>query len=215
LADPGEPVVADGDPVADAADEEGTAVDLFWIPLGAGTPVVQMSGRLFERFTSWRHHREPCDLYHAALVLTSPSGRYMIEQAPEPDSDGAARGVVAVGPVGLRVAGRLRWFRYEVRCWRDGVIPDIDAAVDSPIRVSTRPDLRVRIIEQLPSVPTAVWGRDEARAGEMWNSNSVVSWVLTRGGIDTTELNPPTGGRAPGWSAGRIVALRGPVAPGR
>ena len=39
-----------GDPVADAADEEGTAVDLFWIPLGAGTPVVQMSGRLFERF---------------------------------------------------------------------------------------------------------------------------------------------------------------------
>ena len=34
---------------------------------------------------------------------------------------------------------------------------------------------RGTLIDLLPAVPTQVWGRDEARAGEMWNSNSVVA----------------------------------------
>ena len=63
-----------------------------------------------------------------------------------------------------------------------------------------------RIIEVLPMVPELVWGRDETGTGDMWNSNSVVAWVLTRSGIDLDPLHPPTGGRAPGWNAGRIVA---------
>ena len=46
--------------------------------------------------------------------------------------NGAERGVVAEGPVGSRWAGRLRIFRYEVRCWRGGIIPDVDEAVESP-----------------------------------------------------------------------------------
>jgi hypothetical protein len=41
----------------------------------------------------------------------------------------------------------------------------------------------------------------------MWNSNSVVAWLLTRAGIDADAIRPPTGGRAPGWRAG-IVAAR-------
>src|SRR4051812_12285759 len=57
-----------------------------------------------------------------------------------------------------------------------------------------------------PSVPTPVWGRDELRAGEMWNSNSVVAWILSRAGLDITDVHPPAGGRAPGWNAGRTVA---------
>jgi len=40
----------------------------------------------------------------------------------------------------------------------------------------------------------------------MWNSNSVVSWALTRSGIDTSRIAPPEGGRAPGWHAGIAVA---------
>jgi hypothetical protein len=55
-----------------------------------------------------------------------------------------------------------------------------------------------------------VWGRDELDAGEMWNSNSVISWLLRRGGIDTTVVGPPPRGRAPGWSAGLVVAARDP-----
>jgi hypothetical protein len=53
-----------------------------------------------------------------------------------------------------------------------------------------------------------VWGRDELDAGEMWNSNSVVSWLLARSGFDVNSIRPPAGGRAPGWQAGLIVARR-------
>ena len=41
----------------------------------------------------------------------------------------------------------------------------------------------------------------------MWNSNSVISWLLALSGLDPDRLDPPTGGRAPGWKAG-IVAAR-------
>ena len=30
---------------------------------------------------------------------------------------------------------------------------------------------------------TPPWGRDEFKVGEMWNSNSVISWLLERSGI--------------------------------
>lgn len=45
-------------------------------------------------------------------------------------------------------------------------------------------------------------------AGDMWNSNSLVSWLLARSGHDTDAIGPPPNGRAPGWSAGLIVARR-------
>ncbi len=184
----------------------GTAVDLYWIPLGAGSPIVQASGRLFETISAKRHRRPPRDLYHAALRVSTPDGCFSIEQAPVPDRHGDARGVVAVGPVGIRAAGRLRVFRYEIRCWRDGIIPDLDAAVDSPVRLTDDVDVASRILDLLPSIPTPVWGRDEAGTGEMWNSNSVVAWVLTCSGVGLDSINPPHNGRAPGWMAGRAVA---------
>jgi len=198
-----------GDDDAPVQDVGIGSVDLFWIPLGAGSPVVQASGRIFETIAARRHRRARCDLYHAALVVTVPAGRFTIEQAPVPDHHGEARGVVAVGPVGVRAAGRWRLFRYEVRCWRDGEIPDIGDAVDSPVRLTDDVDVAARILTLLPTIPTPVWGRDEARTGEMWNSNSVIAWTLTSSGIDTTGLTAPAGGRAPGWTAGRVVA-RGP-----
>jgi hypothetical protein len=43
----------------------------------------------------------------------------------------------------------------------------------------------------------------------MWNSNSIIAWVLSRGGIDTASIHPPPDGRAPGWQAGLRVAERG------
>ncbi len=193
---------------ASASSSTPSPVVLYWIPLGAGTPVVQVSGRIFEALAAWRQRRPRCDLYHAALVLNTVDGDLIVEQAPVPDDDFSSRGVVASGPVGSRLIGRFRVFRYEVRCWADGVIPDIGFAVDSPLRVSDDPGAANRIVATLPEVPTLVWGRDEARTGDMWNSNSVISWVLTRSGIDLDHLRPPTGGRAPGWSAGRIVAQR-------
>jgi hypothetical protein len=61
----------------------------------------------------------------------------------------------------------------------------------------------------LPSCPRLVWGRDELRAGEMWNSNSVIAWLIAATGLPTDALRPPAPGRAPGWNAGLEVARRG------
>jgi hypothetical protein len=152
--------------------------------------------------------RDRCDLYHSALEVRVPEGRFVIEQAPIRPSDGAERGVVAEGPVAARAAGRFRLFRYEVRRWRDGIIPDIAEAVESPHRLSDDPDCARRLLALVPQVPTPVWGRDELRAGEMWNSNSLISWLIARGGLDVESIQPPLGGRAPGWRAGIVMARR-------
>jgi hypothetical protein len=45
-------------------------------------------------------------------------------------------------------------------------------------------------------------------SGEMWNFNSLVSWLLVRSGHDFTVLTPPAGGRGPGWSAGLVSPSR-------
>ncbi|NNL71576.1 MAG: hypothetical protein HKO70_16640, partial [Acidimicrobiia bacterium] len=177
----------------------------YWIPLGAGQRVVRISGAIYEALTAARDRRPRRRLYHAALVVDLPDGTVAIEAAPVPDTDGQARGVVAAGPVGLRWLGRLRIFRYEVRCWTNGVIPDLIYAVTTIPLPLDGPAI-TRLLESLPEVPTPVWGRDELQTGDMWNSNSVVAWALTRAGLDCRELELPQGGRAPGWHAGRVAA---------
>src|SRR5438067_1805276 len=133
------------------------SVDLYWIPLGAGAHVVRVTGKLFEAFSAFVRRRERCDLYHSALVVNVPEGRFVIEQAPVPDSDGDERGVVAVGPVGTKWAGHFRLFRYEVRRWREGRIPDVREAIASPVRLSDDIGTARRVLEVLPYIPTPVW----------------------------------------------------------
>jgi hypothetical protein len=184
------------------------AVDLYWIPLGAGAHVVKATGLVFESLSATIHRRPRCALYHSALVVHVPEARYVVEQAPVPDLHPDRRGVVASGPVGTRWAGRFRVFRYEIRRWPDGTIPDVNAAIASPVRVSNDLAVARRVLDVLPSIPTPVWGRDELGTGEMWNSNSVVAWALAGGGVDVETVRCPTGGRAPGWNAGVAVAAR-------
>jgi hypothetical protein len=183
-------------------------IDLYWLPLGAGGHSVRLNGRVFEAVVSRLEHRAACDLDHSALAVRVPEGRFVIEQAPVPDGDGARRGVAAGGAVGAQWAGRFRIFRYEVRRWRDGVIPDVGEAVDSPRRLTDDPKRARRLLDLVPSLPTPVWGRDELAAGEMWNSNSVTSWLIARTGLDADSIQPPDRGRAPGWNAGLVVASR-------
>jgi hypothetical protein len=190
----------------DALERGAGGVDLYWIPLGAGAHVVRISGKLFEAVSALVHRRDRFDLYHSALEIRVPEGRFVIEQTPVPDRHGEQRGVVAGGSVGTRWAGRFRCFRYEIRRWRDGRIPDVHEAVASPVTVSDDLDLAYRVLDLLPTVPTPVWGRDELGVGEMWNSNSIIAWVLARSGVDVAALRPPTRGRAPGWHAGVVVA---------
>jgi hypothetical protein len=183
------------------------AIDLYWLPLGAGGHSVRLNGLVFEALAARLQHRGRADLYHSALEVHVPEGRFVIEQAPAWGTSGE-RGVVAVGPVGIRAAGRLRLFRYEVRRWRDGVIPDIAEAVESPQRLSEDTDHARRLLELVPQMPTPVWGRDELHTGEMWNSNSFISWLITRSDLGVDAVRLPKGGRAPGWHAGTVLAKR-------
>jgi hypothetical protein len=191
--------------------EEATsraAIDLYWLPLGAGGHFVRLNGLLYEALAARLGRRPVYDLYHSALEVHVPEGRFVIESTPIRTSDRPERGVVGEGAVGSRWAGWLPIFRYELRCWRDGVIPDVTEAVESPRRLSRDAERARRLLALAPSLPTPVWGRDELRTGEMWNSNSVIAWLIARAGLDTRAIQPPTGGRAPGWNAGLVVARR-------
>lgn len=190
-------------------------IDLYWLPLGAGGHSVRLNGRVFEAVVARLEGRRRFDLYHSALAVRVPEGCFVVETAPVLlTAVGPERGVVGEGPVGSRRLRRLRLFRYELRCWRGGVIPDVDEAVESPRRVSSDVLRARRLLELVGSVPLPVWGRDELRAGEMWNSNSVVSWLLARSGVATDGIAPPVGGRAPGWEAGLVVSRRAAGAEG-
>ena len=188
------------------ASQPAYGVDLYWLPLGAGGHSVRLNGRVFEAVAATLQGRPRRDLYHSALEVRLPEGRFVIEQAPALDGNGAERGVVAGGAVGSRRTGRFRIFRYEVRCWRGGAIPDVSEAVDSPQRLTEDLGLARHLLELVPRVPTPTWGRDELLAGEMWDSNSMISWLITRTGIDVESIAPPPGGRAPGWTAGIVIA---------
>ena len=193
-----------GSPSEMAARDYG--VDLYWLPLGAGGHSVRFNGRVYETLVAALEHRVRCDLYHSALEILVPDGRYIIEMASIPDGDGFARGVVAEGAVGSRIIGAFRLFRYEVRCWRGGTIPDVGEAVDSPQRLTSDLDVANRILELVREVPTHVWGRDPLGAHDMWNSNSLTSWLLVGAGLDVSAATLPINGRAPGWEAGVTAA---------
>ena len=211
LASQPEPADAPVAPRAPASAKAG--VDLYWLPLGAGGWFVRLNGRVWEAVQARREHRRPLDLCHTALVVRLPEGRFVVENCwPIPNADGPSRGVLVEGPVFSRRLGRWRVFRYEVRCWPEGVIADAGEAVASPQRLSDDPVVARRLLELVSSLPTPVWGRDELQTGEMWNSNSVIAWLLARSGLPTDAIQPPVGGRAPGWLAGLAVAHRSPGA---
>src|SRR4051794_34209011 len=97
-------------------------VDLVWLPLGAGGHVVRWNGRLYEWVVAAHDGRPPCDLYHSGLQIRTAGTTYAVEMGPVWNVATRDRGVVVEGPVGSQVLGRLRAFRYEVRCWPGGSI---------------------------------------------------------------------------------------------
>ncbi len=192
----------------DFGPNQPASVTLYWLPLGAGGHFVRLNGRIFETVGAVAHRRRRCDLYHSALEVRLGDDRYVIEQGPVWNNTVTERGVVCEGPVGSRWLARSRLFRYEVRRWGDGVIPDAAEAVASPRLLSDDPVRARRMLELVAEVPRATWGRDELETGDMWNSNSLISWLLARSGHDAQAIALPPGGRAPGWEAGLVVAAR-------
>ena len=63
------------------ASRPSAAVDLYWLPLGAGGHSVRLNGRVYEAVVARLERRPRRDLYHSALVVHVPEGRFVIEQA--------------------------------------------------------------------------------------------------------------------------------------
>jgi hypothetical protein len=179
-------------------------VTVHWIPLGADGHVVARCGRAYEAVAARRSHRAPARLVHAGLTVGVDGHRYVIEQAPAWGAPAKERGVVVTGPVGLRVLGRMPLFRYEVRCWRDGMIPDLRCAIAHDTISDDEPTAR-RLVDLTPWVPDYTWGRRAPGTDEMWNSNAVIAWLLASTGVDSAA-RLPDGCRAPGWESGRMLA---------
>ncbi len=188
---------------------DAASVMLYWLPLGSGGHSVRWNGRIFEAIVARHEHRAVRDLYHAALEVHLGADRFVIEMTPVwGGGEAADRGVVCEGPVGSRWLGRSAFFRYEVRRWRNGVIPDVGEAVASPQRVSHDLAHAQQLLDLVPQVPALTWGRDELHTGEMWNSNSLIAWLLARSDHQVDSINPPAHGRAPGWRAGLLLATK-------
>ena len=140
--------------------------------------------------------------YHSALVVRVPEGRFVIEQAPIRDSDGGERGVVAHGAVGSRRAGRFRIFRYEVRRWRDGVIPDIGEAVESPQQLTGDPLLAQRVLDLVPACRHSSGDATRASRGD-------VELQLVDLLADRPQWAPRrVGASASGWARSRVASWR-------
>jgi len=110
--------------------------------------------------------------------------------------------------VGLPIPARSRLLRHEVHRWREGEIPDLAEAVGGAHRLRSDEEHARLVLELVPAFPVCTWGRDEQATGDMWNSNPLTSWLLTRSGHGLDAVAPPDRGRAPGWSAGLVVAAR-------
>src|SRR5436189_278599 len=85
-----------------------SAIDLYWLPLGAGGHSVRLNGRIFEWVAARIEHRDRCDLYHSALEIRVQEGRFVVEQAP-------AWSGLDVDSVALPTGGRAPG-------WRAGIV---------------------------------------------------------------------------------------------
>ena len=195
------------------------SVHLYWVPLGAGdnTHCVRTNGRMFEWMQATIERRRRCDLYHSALAVRVDDVEFAIEMGPAWGNRVSERGVVGEGPVGFPFLGRSKFFRYEVRCCRSGVIPDAADAVGGPVQLDTDLQRTRKLLDLVSQFPTVTRGRDELQTGDMWNSNSLTSWLLAKSGHNVWDVMMPLHGRAPGWSAGLQAAAQftAPASPNR
>ncbi|MCC9197807.1 hypothetical protein QNO08_06610 [Arthrobacter sp. zg-Y820] len=192
---------------------DSARLQLWWLPVGAGGHVVVHTSRCWELFHALVNRRPPQPLFHSALIVVLDEVEFVIEMSPVWGRHDPSRGVVVTGPVGLPFLGRSRLFRYEVRCWPHGILPDRRHAAGKPVEFTLTADAASALLDRVAAVPPHTWGREVSGSTDMWNSNSLCSWLLTGAGIDAGALHPPNGGRAPGWAAG-IAAFRTGQAPG-
>jgi hypothetical protein len=116
------------------ARELGTFIDLYWLPVGAGTHFQRFSLILYEGMAARLARRKRATLLHAALKIGRGDQYFTLEVTPAPADPNTRHEVT--GPVGVRGADKLRLFRYQV-CLREGdTLPDEEWAVVPALRLS-------------------------------------------------------------------------------
>lgn len=183
-------------------------VDLYWLPVAAGTMsrLRMWSLALWEAIEAARARRPRATLYHAALkVGVHGNTTYTLELTPAFAGDAVTPAMS--GPVGFPGADRFRIFRYEMRCLEAEALPDEAWAV-ARLRLAADCASARRVLDLAAAVPPYTWGLRTRGTSEMWTSDSAISWLLAAAGIDASAIALPAGGRAPGWSAGLDIARR-------
>lgn len=186
----------------------GSFVDLYWLPVGAGTMsrVRAVSLGCWEAVAAALSRRPRAKLVHSALKLRPADGiTRTVEMTPV--FQGEAVAPAMTGPVGFRWAGRSRFFRYQLTVQPIDALPDEAWTVVSA-RLTADGNAAERVLALAPGVPAYTWGRRARGTSEMWTSDSAIAWILVRAGIDLDGVTPPAGSRAPGWYAGIQVASR-------
>ena len=120
-----------------AFDPDDSFIDLYWIPVGAGTHLQALSLSLYEILAASVARRPRATLYHGALKLQLRGKSQTLELMPVPRHQ--ANPPLMTGPVGVRGADRLRRFRYQLYCADSDLFPDEKWAVGSPKRLTTNP----------------------------------------------------------------------------
>lgn len=179
-----------------------TSVLLWWVPVGAGGHLVRHTSHWWELAQAARGRRAPQQLFHTVLEIVADGDRYVIEMAPAwGASSSDDRGVVATGLVGLPWLGGSRFFRYEVRRWRNGVIPDRRWAVGGPVAIAHDGATADRLLQRIERVPTLTWGRDASRTGDMWELK--LAHLVAASRSERKHREPPPTSR---WPSARLAS---------
>ena len=185
-------------------------VYLLWIPLGAGAsvPVAHWSGRAYEAISARRARRTAAAICSTRRWRSRAGGhRFVVEMTPAWGSAHTSAGSVASGPVAFQLLGRSRFFRYEVHCWRDGVIPTGTTRSVIPRCVSNDPDDRRSHPGPRSAVPNAHDGVATTSApGTCGTPTRSLPGCCPGRGSRTADVHPPRNGRAPGWRAGLVAS---------
>ena len=185
------------------------AVDLYWIPLGAGGHSVRFNGRVFEAIEAARAAPAALrPLPRGARRRARTASATRSRSRPRRTRDEASRGVVATGAVGSRYAAPAAPVSLRGPLLARRVDPGSRLGASAGPAGSRRPAVARRLLDAGRGRAHAGLGPRRAGAGEMWNSNSMIAWSLSAAGLPTAAIRAPAGGRAPGWDAGLVVARR-------
>ena len=175
------------------------AVELYWIPLGAGGHCVRFNGRIFEALDAAR--RAPSALRPLPRGARRPARRPALHDRARrrrrtPTRRAAASSAPA--PSAAATSAGCACFATRFAAGEADRSPTWTTRSAGRCRLTTDPGVARRLLDLVAAVPRPVWGRDELDAGEMWNSNSVIAWLVATAGLPADELEPAAAGQGAG-----------------